>query len=322
MPITLAEADKYSTNQVLIGVAETSMDANPLLGLMPFVPVRGNATQYQRELAASAPTFIAPGGTVIEGTPTTTQITVALKVLIGDADIDKFLRVTRSKDQDLEAELLTIKARNFADTYGDKAIYGSIDADPNEFDGLHEIISDDVTAQQVHAGSGITPGAGSFLLLDRLINLVRPRPQALLASRRSIEGIQALARSQGWDLALSQPQGISRPVRFFSDVPLLPCDFMVDTEAIAAGAFSAKTGGTGSSIFAVRLDETGLLGLTADDPDAQDDLERIIQVERVGTLETKDANRWRLKHYGALAVRDSQAIARLDGISSAIWTNT
>lgn len=321
MALTLAEADKYSTNQVLVGVAETTMDANPLLGLTPFVPVRGNAVQYQRENVAANPTFIAPGGTVIEGTPTTSQITVALKILIGDADIDKFLRITRSKDQDLEAELLAIKARNFADTWGDKAVYGSIDADPNEFDGVHEIISDDVTAQQVHAGTGVTPGAGSFSLLDQLIDLVRPRPTVLIASRRSIRGIQKLARSQGWDLALSQPQGISRPVRFYSDVPILPADFITDTETIASDAFAAKTGGTASTIFALRLDESGFMGFSADDPAAQEDLERIIQLERIGTLETKDANRWRLKAYTALAVKDSQAIARLDGISSADWTN-
>jgi len=152
MALTLAEADKYSTNQVLVGVAEITMDQNPLLGLLPFTPIRGNALQYQRELAASAPTFIAAGGTVIEGVPTTSLITTALKILIGDADIDNFLRVTRSKDQDLRAELLAIKARNFADTWGDAAIYGSIDAAAAQFDGLHEI---------------------SFRYFDRIVVLVR-----------------------------------------------------------------------------------------------------------------------------------------------------
>src|SRR4030066_217397 len=160
MALTLAEAEKYSTNQVLVGVAEISMDANPLLAMLPFIPVRGNALQYQRELAASAPTFIAPGGTVTEGVPTTTQLTAALKVLIGDADIDNFLRTTRSKDQALQAELLTLKARNFADTWGDKAIYGSIDADANEIDGVHQITEDDVTGPQVHTGADATPDPG------------------------------------------------------------------------------------------------------------------------------------------------------------------
>src|SRR3989304_3403777 len=178
MALTLAEADKYSTNQVLVGVAEITMDQNPLLGLLPFTPIRGNALQYQRELAASAPTFIAAGGTVIEGVPTTSLITTALKILIGDADIDNFLRVTRSKDQDLRAELLAMKARNFADTWGDAAIYGSIDAAAAQFDGLHQIIEDDVTLQQLHAGATTVPGVGTFTLLRDVVDPARhPSPK-------------------------------------------------------------------------------------------------------------------------------------------------
>lgn len=321
MALSLAEAEKYSTNQVLVGIAEMTMDQNPLLAMLPFVPIRGNALQYQRELAASAPTFIAAGGTVTEGVPTTSQITVALKILIGDADIDKFLAVTRSKDQDLVGELLGMKARNFADTWGGAAVYGSIDTAAEQFDGMHEIISDDLTLQQVHAGATTVPGVGTFSLLDQLRDLVRPRPSAFLASRRSIRGIQKLARSQGWALALSSVQGISRPVLFYSDVPILACDFINDTETISSAAYALPTTGAASSIFAVRLDETGFFGLSADDPAALDDLERIIQLERVGTLETKDANRWRVKAYTALAVKDGQALARLDGISSGDWTN-
>src|SRR3990167_4933726 len=228
MALTLAEADKYSTNQVLVGVAEITMDQNPLLGLLPFTPIRGNALQYQRELAASAPTFIAAGGTVIEGVPTTSLITTALKILIGDADIDNFLRVTRSKDQDLRAELLAMKARNFADTWGNKAIYGSIDVAAAEFDGLHQIIQDDVTAQQLHAGATTVPGVGTFTLLRELVDLVRPRPTVLLMSRRSRRGIQKLAVAQGWELALSTVQGIDRPVQHFGDIPILTCDFITD----------------------------------------------------------------------------------------------
>src|SRR3972149_769982 len=224
MALTLAEADKYSTNQVLVGVAEITMDQNPLLGLLPFTPIRGNALQYQRELAASAPTFIAAGGT----------------------DIDTFPRVTRSKDQDLRAELLAMKARNFADTWGDAAIYGSIDAAAAQFDGLHEIISDDVTAQQLHAGATTVPGVGTFPLLRELVDLIRPRPTVLLMSRRTRRGIQKLAVSQGWELALTNIAGIDRQVQAFNEVPILPCDFLVDTEPISRGVFSAKTGSTAS----------------------------------------------------------------------------
>jgi hypothetical protein len=144
-----------------------------------------------------------------------------------------------------------------------------------------------VTGQQVHAGATTVPGVGTFALLDQLIDLIRPRPTLLIASRRSIRGIQKLARSQGHELALDTSQGISRPVRFYSDVPILPADFINDTETISAAAYALPTTGTASSIFALRMDETGLFGISADDPAAQDDLERIIQMEVIGTLETK-----------------------------------
>lgn len=322
MALTLAEADKYSTNEVWKGVAEITMDSNPLFGIMPFIPVLGNAYQYQRELAAAAPTYIAPGGTVTEATPTTTQIVLALKILIGDADIDKFLAVTRSKDQDLIAELLALKARNFADTWGDSAIYGSIDADANQFDGLQQIIEDDATLQIVHQSVDVTPDPGTLTNLDSMLDLVRPRADFLLMSRRSRRGIQALMRSQGADLALDTPQSFSRPVQFYNDVPILICDFITDTELLTAGGlFSAKTGGTGSTIYAVRLAEDGVHGIAARDPNAEAEIESIIQVEMVGTLETKDANRWRLKHYGAIALKARQAVAAYDGISGGAWVN-
>jgi len=140
-------------------------------------------------------------------------------------------------------------------------------------------------------------------------------------SRRTRRGIQKLAVSQGWDLALTNVAGIDRQVQTFNEVPILPCDFITDTETIASSAFAAKTGGTASSIFACRLAEDGLFGISADDPNAQDDLERIIQIEEVGALETQDARRTRLKAYTALCVKASQAIGRIDGISSGDWTN-
>jgi len=322
MPLTLAEADKYSTNQVAIGVAEQAIDANPLLGLLPWVPVRGNAYQYQRQTGISAPTFEAPNAVITEGVPTTTQVITPLKILIGDADIDKFLAITRSKDQDIIAEVLALKAADFADKLGDAFVYGSIDADADEFDGIHEIIADDLTAQTVNISADATPDPSSFTFLDQMIDLIRPRPDVLLASRRSIRGIRKLARAQGWDLALSTPGGINRPVMMYSDIPLLPCDFITDTELLTAGGlFSAKTGGTASSIFGLRLAEEAFHGISADDPNAQDDLERIIQIEQVGTLETKDANRWRVKAYCSLVARQAQCVAQLTGISSGDWTN-
>jgi hypothetical protein len=88
---------------------------------------------------------------------------------------------------------------------------------------------------------------------------------------------------------------------------VLESDFMVDTEAISSATYNAKTGGATSSIFAVRVGEGELAGLTNGG----------IQVEEVGALETKDARRWRCKWYVSLALFSTLALGRLDGISSA-----
>jgi hypothetical protein len=125
-------------------------------------------------------------------------------------------------------------------------------------------------------------------------------------TRRSRRGLSAYARSLTSPVQYD-PGDIGRRVMFYDGIPVFESDFMVDTETIASGAFSAKTGGASSSVFAVKVGEGRLAGLTNGG----------IQVENVGALETKDARRWRCKWYIALALFSTVAIARLDGISSA-----
>jgi hypothetical protein len=98
-----------------------------------------------------------------------------------------------------------------------------------------------------------------------------------------------------------------RRLMYYDGIPVLESDFLLDTETIASGAYSASTGGASTSVFAVKSGEGLLAGLTNGG----------IQVENVGALETKDARRWRCKWYVALALFSSVALARIDGISSA-----
>ena len=82
--------------------------------------------------------------------------------------------------------------------------------------------------------------------------------------------------------------------------------FGILARQLASGAFSAKTGGASTTIYAVKTGEGRMTGLTNGG----------IQVEDVGALETKDARRWRVKWYVSLALFSTLALARLDGISS------
>src|SRR3989338_3016295 len=111
MALTLAEASKLSNDILLTGVIETVVYESPVLQALPFIEIVGNGLTYNRENAAAAAAFYDVGDTWIESTPTFTQLTATLKILGGDADVDNFLRATRSNLQDLEAAVVQLKAK-------------------------------------------------------------------------------------------------------------------------------------------------------------------------------------------------------------------
>ncbi len=304
MALTLTEAAKLSNDVVLQGVIETVVKESRVLEALPFIDMVGNALTYNRENAMASAAFFDVGDTWSESTPTFTQVQATLKILGGDADVDQYIATTRSNVQDIEAAVLELKAKAVAHEFEDEFIYGDTAIDAKGFDGLHKLCP---AGQQVHVGSGTTPAALSLKKLDETIDLVKPgKPDFLLMTRRTRRGISAFAR------ALSSPVqyesgDFGRRVMFYDGIPVFENDFMVDTEAITSGAFSAKTGGASSTVLAVKTGEGRLAGLTNGG----------IQVENVGALETKDARRWRCKWYVAIALFSTLAIAQLDGISSA-----
>jgi hypothetical protein len=304
MALSLAEAAKLSNDVVQQGVIETVIKESRVLEALPFVDISGNALTYNRENAMASASFFDVGDTWTESTPTFTQVQATLKILGGDADVDQYIATTRSNVQDIEAAVLELKAKAVAHQFEDYFIYGDTAVDTKGFDGLHKVVP---AGQQVHQGSGTTPAALSLKQLDATIDLVKPgKPDFLLMSRRSRRGISAFARALSSPVQF-EPGDFGRRVMLYDGIPVFESDFMVDTESIASGAFSLKTGGASTSIFAVRVGEGRLAGLTNGG----------IQVENVGALETKDAHRWRCKWYVGLALFSTLAISVIDGISSA-----
>jgi hypothetical protein len=304
MALSLAEAAKLSNDVVLQGVIETVVKESRVLDSLPFIDITGNALTYNRENALPSAAFFDVGDSWSESTPTFTQVQATLKILGGDADVDQYIATTRSNVQDIEAAVLELKAKAVAQEFEDEFVYGDTAVDPKGFDGLHKLVP---SGQQAHQGSGSTPAALSLKKLDETIDLVKPgKPDFLLLSRRTRRGISAFARALTSPVQF-EPAEFGRRVMLYDGIPVFESDFLVDTETIASGAFSAKTGGASTSIFAVKAGEGRLAGLTNGG----------IQVENVGALETKDARRWRCKWYVGLAMFSTLAIARLDGISSA-----
>lgn len=309
MALTLAEAAELSNDVLLQGVIETIIKESPMLGLVPFdLDVVGNAVSYNRETTAPAAGTHAVGGTWQESAPEVTQVSAALKIYGGDADVDQYLATTRSNVNDLQGEVIEQKAKALAHLVEEGFIYHSEAADSTQFDGLHRFMEEGPATQTIAMGSSSTPGALELVTLAAMIDAVKPgKPDFLLTTRAVRRGISSYARALTSPVTY-EPNEFGQRVMFFDGIPLLTSDFMLDTETITNGGaeVTASTGGSGSSIFAVKVGDGHLKGISNGG----------IQVEPVGALETKDARRWRVKWYMALMLGGTLSVARLAGIAS------
>jgi len=303
--LTLVEAQKYSLDTLLKGVIETIVTESDVLKKLPFKTVVGNALKYNRENTLPAAGFYSVGDTWTESTQTVTAVTSSLTILGGDADVDMFEKQTLQNLQDTEAVTISSKSKAIARKFDDTFVYGDTAVNAKEFDGLHKLMP---AGGKIHQGSGSTVAALSMAKLDEMIDAVKPgRPQALVMNKTMRRRIKAYYRGTSGFVQEVGEDG--KPLFFYGDIPVLLDDWIVNTETIASGDYSAKTGGTGTSIFACKFgeDEKGVTGLQ----------NGTIQKEDLGKLETKDAKRWRLKWYCGLALFSALALGRVDGIDSA-----
>ena len=293
MALTLVEASKLSNDQLVAGVIETIAQESPVLQRLPFIEITGNGLTYNRENVSPTATFYDVGDVWSEDTPTFTQVTATLKVMGGDADVDNFLKTTRSDIQDLEAAVVQLKARAVQRLFDDTFVNGNVSTNAKSFDGVDRLC---IAGQAVSMG---TNGATlTVAKLDELVDRVKGgKPDLLLMSRRSRRTLNELARSSGGFLEADRDE-FGQMMQFYDGIPIGINDFISDAQTVG-------TSNDCSTIYALQVGEGGVSGLTA--PGS-------LTVERVGSLETKDATRIRVKWYASLALFNTVKLAKLTGV--------
>jgi len=309
MAMDVLEAAKLSQDMFLIGVVETIVKESPILQKLPFIDIVGNGLTYNQEKTLGTIDFYDVGDTWTESTPTFQERTAKLRIMGGDADVDNFLKATRSNLQDLEQAVTELKAKALRHKFEETFVYGNATTNPNQFDGIRALI-DTATAgdQVVMVAAGVAGGAGGTLALndlDKLQDAVKGEvPDMFLMSRRSRRKINALIRAAGGYAAPSKDE-LGNWVQRWNEIPIYISDWILDTHTVAAQVEGIVTGQTNSVIYALKFGEGALCGLQT--PDG-------IQAEIVGKLETKDANRTRIKWYPGLALFNSLKAAALIGV--------
>ncbi|MBI2171757.1 MAG: phage major capsid protein [Chloroflexi bacterium] len=204
------------------------------------------------------------------------------------------MKATRSNVQDLEAAIIQLKAKAVRDKFEDTFVNGDTATDAKAFDGVDKLT---VAGQAVSMGTN-----GATLTLDKLDEIIDKvkggKPHLLLMSRRSRRKLGALSRATGSGLLETDRNQFGMMAQFYDGIPIGVNDYISD----------AKTVGTStdcSTLYAVQLGEGGLVGLTS--PGG-------LVVERVGSLETKDASRTRVKWYVSLALFSSIKVSKLTGV--------
>ncbi len=295
MALTLTESAKLSLDMLQRGVVETIIEESPMLRYLPFETVEGNSLKYNQENTLGGASFYAVNAQWTEATATFTQKTANLAILGGDADVDNFIQRTRSNVQDQRAIQTALKAKSVARAWEQTMITGATATDSNSFDGLRTLA---VAGQTLEGG---TSGAALTLaLVDQLIDLVKGgKPHILLMSKRTRRRLKALLVASAHYVESGADQ-FGRQVMMYDGIPVEVSDFQPDDETGSVGGSSL------SSMYAIRFGEDGLMGLQ----------NCSIEVVDLGQLESKDAQRVRIRWYVGLALMRDSAIARLRSINN------
>ncbi len=302
MPLLRAEAEKLSNNDLLRGVIEEVIDKEDLFAVLPFTQTQGKAYVYNRENGVVEAEFLDPNEAIPEGAATFSEVVTKVRILAHDVDIDKFLASTMDDTNDQVAIQLAAKAKGLARKYRRTLIIGNNTTNPKEFDGVQVLTAACGATQNIVVGAN---GAALTLSqLDELLDAVPNGADVIMMRPGTIRAYRALLRASGGIGPVEiMMEDFGRPMLSHNGVPIIENEFI-------PGNIAQGSAPNTCSIYALRLNETdGLHGLYAGDNAG-------MVVEPIGTVQNKDAWRYRVKWYAGLALKSTKSVARLVGITN------
>lgn len=325
---SLTEAQKLVTDTLLAGIIEEIIEEGQLIPELPIMQLDSKELQYRRESTLPEAQYLDIGEEIISATPAAfIEVACRLKRVVGQWDLDNFIIDTYKDPNDLRALAISQCRKGVMRWVEDQLIYGvgtprvaGSGGTELQMLGMHYLLNDaSMAAQRIYQGaSATTGGALSLANLDKLLDIVKPKPEILLMNFNLWRRFQAVGRGeQGITVPLIQqvPRGedLAPVANFYRGVRIVRTDYLTQTELSASSKYSAKTGGLTSSIFAIRFGsvEEGGLCLVTSSP--------MFDLTEWEDLEDKDAQRFRLKWYVNQALGSTKSMARIDGILDAAF---
>lgn len=309
MAVTLAQAATLSENDLQRGVVETFVQSSVILDRMPFMQVEGNAYAYNLEQTLPGVAFRAVNAAYIESTGVVNQATETIKILGGDADVDRFIVQTRGNLNDQRAVQTAMKVKSLSYAFQDCVVNGDSAVDANSFDGWKKRLTG---AQVITAGTDGIPVLGTsdadrlaFLdKLDEAISRVK-NPSVIYTNAMILQKI--LSSFRRLNIAHDRVGDKQEPT--YQGIPLV--DIGTKSDGVTQILPQSETVGAGttcSSIYVVGFGQDemdgGVTGLWNGG----------VQVRDLGEITDKPVYRTRIELYGGMALFSGQAAARLQGV--------
>jgi hypothetical protein len=332
---TLTEYGYFSEDTLKKNVLVTIIKSFPLFDRLPFMDIVGNAYAFNLQKNEGGMNFYQPHATWVEKAPGIAQRTTTLTTLGGDADIDKFMKKTRSNLMDLEGETLRLRSLEMANAFGKQMIVGQTTTtpEPNAFKSLTQWIAeyetlentstvdlDGINNEQVYPCHA-TSATLTLDMVDAVIDRVLSEGDQvyLMMSKRMRRKLTSLCRAAGANLgytSLNSELGIQ--AEQYNKAILLVNDHILDNWPDASSSVQTIASYAQATTRAATLDNSPIFAFCVG-PNAVCGLQNGgVEVTPLGELETKRASRFRLAWDCGLAVFNPKkiavAIAATDGL--------
>ena len=302
--LTLLEASKTLTNPLDSAIVEIYAKENPVLLVLPFMGITGNAYRYNQEDTLPGIGFRGVNESYTESTGVINPQTEALAIAGGDLDVDTFIVQTEGGAR--RAIETSMKLKALALAWGATFFKGDSVANPAAFDGLQRRL---VGNQRIANGATANGNPLSLSNLDAAIDQTY-NPTHLAMSKAMRRRLTQATRNTSVGGVIAQSvDAFGRQVTTYNGLPILEID-MDNNGVDVLGFTEANPGGgtaTGTSIYVISAGLDTLFGLQNGLPRGKD----------LGEMESKPAYRTRVEWFSGFAVRHPRAATRLWGISNA-----
>lgn len=300
--LTQTEWAKANPNPLQSGIVEIFARENPVIAMMPFANVAGNAFTYNVEESLPGVEFRTYNEGYSESTGVINPETERLTILGGDSDYDVAQIAQQVGDNDPRAIYDALKAKALSLKWLQTFFDGDTATDPKAFDGIKKRLTND---QIISAGTN--GGALTLSMLDELVDAVQGQPSAIFARKSVIRAYRNALRASGG----TPPESImipnfGRPVIAHNGVPILPIELDTKGNEILTADETQGTSDKTCSAYAVRFDLDGLHGIQT----------APISVRDLGEVDDKPAYRTRMEWYSGIVLKSGRCAARLKGLTN------